>query len=115
MVVAAFNQEKALLGAFSVITNLRMDLFEALLDSDWCSSFPDPSKNETNGLVIVSSPAQTRVDENSELLLECPDSQVRQILRVVELQTINRRSCTITKKAFKTLLRHYAKRALTPR
>ena len=52
------------------------------LDSDWCSSFPDPSKNETNGLVIVSSPAQTRVDENSELLLECPDSQVMQILRV---------------------------------
>ena len=30
MVVAAFNQEKALVGAFSVITNLRMDLFEAL-------------------------------------------------------------------------------------
>ena len=28
-VVAAFNQEKALLGAFSVITNLRMELFEA--------------------------------------------------------------------------------------
>ena len=25
-VVAAFNQEKALVGAFSVITNLRMDL-----------------------------------------------------------------------------------------
>ena len=29
-VVAAFNQEKALVGAFSVITNLRMVLFEAL-------------------------------------------------------------------------------------
>ena len=29
-VVSAFNQEKALVGAFSVITNLRMDLFEAL-------------------------------------------------------------------------------------
>ena len=29
-VVAAFNQEKALVGAFSVITNIRMDLFEAL-------------------------------------------------------------------------------------
>ena len=29
-VVAAFNQEKALVGAFSVITNLRIDLFEAL-------------------------------------------------------------------------------------
>ena len=32
-VVAAFNQEKALVGAFSVITNLRMELFEALADS----------------------------------------------------------------------------------
>ena len=30
-VVAAFNQEKALVGAFSVITNHRMDFFEALL------------------------------------------------------------------------------------
>ena len=30
-VVAAFNQEKALIGAFSVITNLRMQLFEALV------------------------------------------------------------------------------------
>ena len=30
-VVAAFNQEKALVGAFSVITNLRMDLFDALV------------------------------------------------------------------------------------
>ena len=32
-VVAAFNQEKALVGAVSVITNLRMDLFEALVPS----------------------------------------------------------------------------------
>ena len=31
-VVAAFNQEKALVGAFSVITNLRMELFEALVE-----------------------------------------------------------------------------------
>ena len=30
-VVAAFNQEKALVGAYSVITNLRMELFEALV------------------------------------------------------------------------------------
>ena len=29
-VVAAFNQEKALVGAFSVITNLRMEIFKAL-------------------------------------------------------------------------------------
>ena len=33
-VVAAFNQEKALVGAFSVITYLRMELFQALIDSD---------------------------------------------------------------------------------
>ena len=32
-VVAAFNQEKALVGAFSVITNLRMELSEALADT----------------------------------------------------------------------------------
>ena len=30
-VVAAFNQEKALEGAFSVLTNLWMELFQALL------------------------------------------------------------------------------------
>ena len=30
-VVAAFNKEKALVGAFSMITNLWMDLFEALV------------------------------------------------------------------------------------
>ena len=35
-VVAAFNQEKALVGAFSVITNLRMELFEALLHIELC-------------------------------------------------------------------------------
>ena len=29
--VAAFNQEKALVGAFSVITNLRMELFQELM------------------------------------------------------------------------------------
>ena len=37
-VVAAFNQEKALVGAFSVITNLRMELFEALLSRHGCWS-----------------------------------------------------------------------------
>ena len=30
-VVAAFNQEKALVGAFSVLTNLQMELFQALV------------------------------------------------------------------------------------
>ena len=33
MLNGRFNQEKALVGAFSVITNLRMDLFEALVQT----------------------------------------------------------------------------------
>ena len=37
-VVAAFNQEKALVGAFSLITNLRTELFEALVERVQCSS-----------------------------------------------------------------------------
>ena len=43
-VVAAFNQEKALVGAFSVITNLRirMELFEALLKVRMVSSVAVP-------------------------------------------------------------------------
>ena len=32
-VVAAFNQEKALVGAFSVIANIRMELLQALVHS----------------------------------------------------------------------------------
>ena len=41
-VVATFNQEKALVGAFSVITNFRMELFEALLSSHL--QFPPPEQ-----------------------------------------------------------------------
>ena len=35
-VVAAFNQEKALIGAFSVLTNLRMEIFQALVQWQCC-------------------------------------------------------------------------------
>ena len=35
-VVAAFNQEKALVGALSVIMNLRIEIFQALVDTAWC-------------------------------------------------------------------------------
>ena len=45
-VVAPFNQEKALVGAFSVITNLRMDLIEALESREqrrwWSNLVKDP-------------------------------------------------------------------------
>ena len=47
-VVAAFNQEKALVGAFSVITNLRMQLFEALLEAQ-PSLDPEPEAEQREG------------------------------------------------------------------
>ena len=37
-VVAAFKQEKALVGAFSVITNLRMERFQALFPTHFLAS-----------------------------------------------------------------------------
>ena len=49
-VVAAFNQEKALVGSFSVITNLRMQLFEALIREAWLklSMLHHPDLNKDN-------------------------------------------------------------------
>ena len=47
-VVTAFNQEKALVGAFSVITNLRMDLFEAL----------EETQHKTKQIYHLLSPAR---------------------------------------------------------
>ena len=41
----AFNQEKAPVGAFSVITNLRMDFFESLLVIE---KVPDPITTHCN-------------------------------------------------------------------
>ena len=46
-VVAAFNQEKALVGAFSVITNLRMELFEALTSAS-------PDNSPLPGIPVLS-------------------------------------------------------------
>ena len=56
-VVAAFNQEKALVGAFSVITNLRMELFQALLDTETglCTFYiSTPATAEYYTLVMVA-------------------------------------------------------------
>ena len=65
-VVAAFNQEKALVGAFSVITNLRMELFEALVPpSSQCQvfGFLSPIPTVTLRVVLVTStiPPETHV------------------------------------------------------
>ena len=43
--VGAFNQEKALVGAFSVITNLRTELFGALVQTHDNDSYPSFSNS----------------------------------------------------------------------
>ena len=48
--IGAFNQEKALVGTFSVITNLRMDLFEALVSTQHSGHDRD-SNVEQSGFV----------------------------------------------------------------
>ena len=53
-VVAAFNQEKALVGAFSVITNLRMDLFGAL---SGYPGYPDSGLQLGAGIMVAQGQA----------------------------------------------------------
>ena len=77
-VVAAFNQEKALVGAFSVITNLRMELFEALekaralfpmfsLINHSCSANAKHTIYIKNRRIAVQ--AQTSIREGEEILI----------------------------------------------
>ena len=61
-VVAAFNQEKALVGAFSVITNLRMELFEALSATDTSSH-----QTQRRPRVTVHDIASSRATDNCSL------------------------------------------------
>ena len=49
-VVAAFNQEKAIVGAFSVITNLRMEFFDALEQSG--AERQGPAVASGHGLIV---------------------------------------------------------------
>ena len=68
--VGAFNQEKALAGAFSVITNLRMELFQALMLMYW-SSEPerdDRGSDQHRLHLRVAQPAHRR----HLLLHHCP-------------------------------------------
>ena len=52
-VVAAFNQEKALVGAFSVLTNLRMELFQALLGAHLLRGAADLLRDDLHHPVAV--------------------------------------------------------------
>ena len=50
--VGAFNQEKALVGAFSVITNLRMELFVALVPGPGRARQPRPLLRPVQPVVV---------------------------------------------------------------
>ena len=52
VVATTFNQEKALVGAFSVITNLRVELFQALLD------IRSRQESSAGNIVLVHSVAE---------------------------------------------------------
>ena len=56
-VVAAFNQEKALVGAFSVITNLRMELFGALLATHIYCDHADKANRNASVKYLISTAA----------------------------------------------------------
>ena len=64
--IGAFNQEKGLEGAFSVITNLRMELFEALIVMLHSSSD-----------VLVSASSHPRGILNMETLLPGASTEYR--------------------------------------
>ena len=51
--VGAFNQENALVGAFSVITNLRMELFEALVCVCRQGEVVDQMQDKTDSVELV--------------------------------------------------------------
>ena len=83
-VVAAFNLEKALVEAFSVITNLRMELFEALdvtLSSVTSAPSLHPPRRSESRSVRPGDTIQWR--SGSELV---KDSQQRSV--VIELVTL---------------------------
>ena len=58
ILVGAFNQEKALVGAFSVITNLRMEIFQALLSTVPCTVLTTvPSTNTVPNVYCLNIPS----------------------------------------------------------
>ena len=129
-VVAAFNQEKALIGAFSVITNLQMELFQALMCGVLvtpCSvQLPQPAR-DLAGAGPARVPGGRRLHNRQRGLLPPVHRQLQP--GAVKSSSAVKRSIgfTITEKAptraFSWLkaptgaphLRHYAKQTLTPR
>ena len=71
-VVAAFNQEKALVGAFSVITNLRMELFQALVKARRDESYVSPLDSRGSARVVDKA-AAAEEEWRDKLSGECED------------------------------------------
>ena len=97
-VVAAFNQEKALVGAFSVITNLRMELFVALMTAVPPAVYPGHgapgpgSPMSVRSGLVPSSPYLTMRPHPHHL----HHQQYIQVQSELELQTKVREDLTIT-------------------
>ena len=74
-VVAAFNQEKALVGAFSVITNLRMELFEAQAALPQSKHFSTPTHDKHYLETFLLGPSISHYD--CQYLRMWAETQVR--------------------------------------
>ena len=61
--IVSFNQEKALVGAFSVITNLRMDLFEALVPTACAAELIIAGPDHTTGFALLLITDYRRIEQ----------------------------------------------------
>ena len=81
--VGAFNQEKALVGAFSMITNLRMGLFQALLRGAHQRKWEWEVDGEVHSKVLdghaVQSRRESRIHLHEERALHPTTSNLRYI------------------------------------
>ena len=89
-VVAAFNQEKALVGAFSVLTNLRTELFQALLSIVHALDQSETSTSWTND----SSPGQEAPHRLDVVGEEDPAEAASQLQLGRGAAALGHRACT---------------------
>ena len=74
-VVAAFNQEKALVGTFSVLTNLRMELFQALERRVSQLSYPELDLRDRSGIRARAGwPSSYPLPAAARMVYKCKDT-----------------------------------------
>ena len=93
-VVAAFNQKKALVGAFSVITNLRMELFQALMPPHFLS----PSLEKLDSIQRGAGTSHATEGEILENIICCKNyfrflDGARVVVSVVAQPTLGHKTC----------------------